>query len=158
MIGAAFLITAVLTAFIRFRQGDNTSDRIPARFSQQDLQYAEVLWGDSEAEDAETGNSFPGVQPQWAEEGKAETPYNYSSDPLEEDLHRQTQEEYHSRLYEEWSRWKERMAKKSEERAVSSHTGAENTEGTAKAGETGASPDDPPRESNPSSGESAPAR
>ena len=157
MIGTTFLITAVLTAFIRFRQGDNTSDRIPARFSQQDMQYAEVLWGDSE-ENPESENSFPGVQPQWVKDGDSETPYNYSSDPLEENLHRQTQEEYHSRLYEEWSRWKERMAKKSEERAISSSAGENDSEQIVKTNEPGASPDESPRESSPSAGKDAPDR
>ena len=56
--------------------------------------------------------SFPSVQPQWEDESGSETPYNYS-DPLEEDLQQQIQEEYHSRLYEEW---KQRKAKQAAEK------------------------------------------
>ena len=148
--GTVFLTGAALTAFILFRQGNKGFDRIPAQFSQQELQYAEVLWGDSESEtseNTETEDSLPGVQPQWAEEGEAESPYNYSLDPLAEDLHKQTQEEYHSRLFEEWKRQKERTAKKAEERAVSSQTEQREPEQLSTAGEHGASPDENPRES-----------
>ena len=74
-----------------------------------------------------TGRLFSGVQPQWEDEAGEEAPYNYS-DPLEDDLQRQIQEEYHSRLYEEWKQRKMKKAaekiKQTEKRIPSNHPSA----------------------------------
>lgn len=119
---SAVAVVGFLTIFVMLKLRRDVSDRVPAQFSQQELQYAEVLWGDGKEGQAQPENSFPSVQPQWGNEEGSETSYNYSN-PLEEDLQQQIQEEYHSRLYEEWRQRKAKEAAekiKQQEKKISS--------------------------------------
>lgn len=116
---SAIILIVVLVAFTALKWWDNTNNRVPAQFSQQELQYAEVLWGDEEREEGQSETTHPSVQPQWEDEAGTRDPYSYSN-PAEDDLQKQIQEEYHERLYEEWKRRKEKTAAKAEEVTVSS--------------------------------------
>ena len=111
---SALILIVVLTAFIALKWWNNTNNRVPAQFSQQDLQYAEVLWGDEEQGEEQPETAYPSVQPQWKDETGTEDSYSYS-DPVADDLQQQIQEDYHARLYEEWKLRKEEAAAKAEE-------------------------------------------
>ena len=109
-----FLISAValgviLIIFLALKLWNNENNRLPAQFSQQELQYAEILWGDEEEGVESPANSYPSVQPQWEDGVDSGAVYNYS-DPIAEDLQRQIQEDYHRNLYEEWKRRKQKAA------------------------------------------------
>ena len=116
---SAIILVVVLMAFIAVKWWNNTANRVPAQFSQQELQYAEVLWGDEEQGEEQSETTDPSVQPQWEDETGTRDPYSYS-DPVADDLQKQIQEEYHEKLYEEWKRRKEKAAAKAEETAVAS--------------------------------------
>ncbi|MCY4512509.1 MAG: hypothetical protein OXB86_02335 [Bdellovibrionales bacterium] len=111
---SALIFVVVLMAFTALNWWSNISNRVPAQFSQQDFQYAEVLWGDEEQGEEQPETAYPSVQPQWKDETGTEDPYSYS-DPVADDLQKQIREDYHARLYEEWKRRKEEAAVKAEE-------------------------------------------
>ena len=108
--------------FVAMKWWGSANNRVPAQFSQQELQYAEFLWGDEEEGEKSTGDSYPSVQPQWEDEAGSREPYNYS-DPVADDLQKQIQEEYHNRLYEEWKRRKEKAAEAAAWKESSSASG-----------------------------------
>ena len=127
----ALILVVVLTLFVVMKWWSSANNRVPAQFSQQELQYAEFLWGDEEEGVKPEEDSYPSVQPQWGDEVGSREPYSYS-DPVADDLQKQIQEEYHQQLYEEWKRRKE----KAEEAA------AQKESNSAPAGAASPPPDD----------------
>lgn len=118
-----FLISAVtlgviLLIFLALKLWNNENNRLPAQFSQQELQYAEILWGDEEEGVESPTSSYPSVQPQWEDGVDSDAAYNYS-DPIAEDLQRQIQEDYHRNLYEEWKQKKQKAAATAAKKAAS---------------------------------------
>ena len=106
----ALTLGVILVVFVAMKWWSDTNNRVPAQFSKQELQYAEFLWGDEKEGVKPPEDSYPSVQPQWGDEVGSHEPYSYSN-PVEEDLQKQIQKEYHHRLHEEWKRRKEKAAK-----------------------------------------------
>ena len=98
----AFVVLLIM--FLVFKSRDK-SDRVPAQFSQSELQYAEVLWGDEDSSPAEGPSVAPNYRDPLKETG--EKPFSYSN-PLQDELEQQIQQDYHNALYEAWQKRKQK--------------------------------------------------